>query len=108
MIRVFGDFETYWVKGQYSLTHMSPVEYILDPRWETLGCSVAIEREPPIFLPQDEINLFLRGIKQSYCFISHNALFDACVLAFRDDVHPRALFCTMSLCQAVLYHELRN
>jgi hypothetical protein len=36
------DFETYYDKD-YSLRKMTPVEYILDPRFEVIGCAV-IER----------------------------------------------------------------
>jgi DNA polymerase len=87
---------------------MSPIEYILDPRWETLCCVVGVEHEAPIFLPQDEVARFLKDIKQPYCAISHNALFDACVLAFRYAIHPTALFCTLSMARAVLYHRIPN
>jgi DNA polymerase len=107
MLRIFGDFETYYDQV-YSLRKMSPVEYILDPRWETLACSVAIDHEPPILLPQDEVANFLRDIKQPYAFISHNALFDACVLAYRYGIHPPALMCTLSLARATIYHQIPN
>jgi DNA polymerase len=107
MLRIFGDFETYYDQV-YSLRKMSPVEYILDPRWETLACSVAIDHEPPILLPQDEIAKFLTDIKQPYAFISHNALFDACVLAYRYGIHPPALMCTLSLARATIYHQIPN
>ena len=33
------DFETYYDK-EYSLRKMTPVEYILDPRYETVMCAV--------------------------------------------------------------------
>jgi DNA polymerase family A len=107
MLRIFGDFESYYDQ-QYSLKKMSPIEYILNPQWETLGCAIAIEHEAPFLLQQDEVADFLRGINQPYCFISHNALFDACVLAFRYNIHPDALLCTLSIARAVLFHEIRN
>jgi DNA polymerase len=107
MLRIFGDFESFYDRV-YSLKKMSPVEYILDPRWETLACSVAIDQEPPMLLPQDEIAKFLKDIKQPYCFISHNALFDACVLAYRYGIHPPALHCTLSLARATIYHQIPN
>jgi hypothetical protein len=107
MLRIFGDFETYYDTA-YSLRRMSPIEYILNQQWETLGCSVAIEHEAPMLLPQDEIAPFLKDIKQPYCFISHNALFDACVLAFRYGIRPEAILCTLSMSRALLYHEIPN
>lgn len=107
MIRIFGDFETYY-DVNYSLRKMSPIEYILHAQWETLGCAVAIEHETPILLPRDDIASFLKDIKQPYAFISHNALFDACVLAYRYGIHPPALFCTLSMARATTFHAIPN
>jgi DNA polymerase family A len=107
MLRIFGDFESFYDRT-YSLRKLSPAEYILDSRWETLACAVAVEHEPPLLLPQDDVQRFLRGIKQPYAFISHNALFDACILAYRYDIHPPALMCTLSLARATIYHQIAN
>ena len=89
-MRIFLDFETYYDRT-YSLTKLSPVEYILDPRWETLCCAVAIEHEPAFLLPQDEVQHFLRTIKTTYSVITHNALFDACILAYHYSYSPHCL-----------------
>jgi hypothetical protein len=107
MLRIFGDFETFYDRG-YTLRKLSPVEYILDPRWETLACSVAIDHEDPFLLPQDDVARFLTDIRQPYAFISHNALFDACILAYRYGIHPPALMCTLSLARATIYHAIPN
>ena len=107
MLRVFGDFETYY-DTEYSLRKMSPVEYILNREWETLGCAIAVEHDEPVFMPQDEAADFLRGIKEPYCFISHNALFDACVLAYRYGIHPAGMLCTLSMSRALLVHKIPN
>ena len=37
MMKVVWDFETYYDQ-EYSLKKMTPVEYILDPRFEVIGC----------------------------------------------------------------------
>jgi hypothetical protein len=107
MLRIFGDFESYYDRA-YTLRKLSSVEYILDPRWETLACSVAIDHEQPFLLPQDDVARFLSGIRQPYAFISHNALFDACILAYRYGIHPPALMCTLSLARATIYHQIPN
>ena len=107
MLRVFGDAESYYDKI-YSLRVLSPIEYILDDRWETLGWAVCIEREDPIILPQDDIVRFLKDIKQPYCFISHNALFDACILSYKYDINPDAMLCTLSMARSLLLHEIPN
>ena len=107
-MRIFLDFETFWDRKNYTLNTLSPVEYILHPRWETLATAVAVDREEPFLLPQDEIATFLREVKTPYSVITHNALFDACVLAYRYDIHPDALFCTLSMARALIYHEIPN
>src|SRR5580698_9714293 len=99
MLRIFGDFETYYDRG-YTLRKLSPIEYILDSRWETLACAVAVDHEPPFLLPRDDVVGFLASIKQPYAFISHNALFDACILSYRYGIHPPALMCTLNLARA--------
>jgi DNA polymerase family A len=107
MLRIFGDYESYY-DTNYSLRKMSPAEYIFNPMWETLACAIAIDRQAPFLLPRDDIAPFLRDIKQPYAFITHNALFDACVTAFHYRIHPPVLFCTMSMVRALIYHEIPN
>jgi len=107
MLRIFGDFETYYDKT-YSLKYLSPVEYILNARWETLCCAIAVEHETPFLLPKDEVARYLRSIKQPYAFISHNALFDACILAYHYHIHPAVLFCTLSMARATIWHGIPN
>ena len=107
MLRIFMDYESYYDRN-YSLRKMSPIEYILHPQWETLGCAVAIDHEAPFLLPQDDVAKFLTDIKQPYAAISHNQLFDACITAFRYGIHPPALFCTLSMCRATIQHQIPN
>ena len=108
MLRIFADFESFYDNKSYTLRKLSPIEYILDDRWETLGCAVAIEHEPAMMFKQNEVEWFLRDIKQPYCVITHNALFDACILAYRYNIHPDALLCTLSMARATLLHRIPN
>lgn len=107
MLRVFLDFETYW-DDQYSLRRLSPAEYILDERFETLCTTVAIEHEKPILLERNDIWKFLHDIKTSYCVVTHNALFDACILSYVYNIHPDGLLCTLSMARALLSHKLKR
>jgi hypothetical protein len=104
MLRVFGDFESFY-DNDYSLRKMTPIEYVLDPRWETLGCAIGVEHGKTRLFPQDEVADYLRGISEPYCFISHNALFDALILALRYNIHPAGLIDTLGMCRALLAHE---
>ena len=36
---LFLDYESFYEQKTYSLSNMTPVEYICDPRWETIGSS---------------------------------------------------------------------
>lgn len=73
-----------------------------------LGCGIAVEHDAPRFMPQEEAIDFLRGIKEPYAFISHNAPFDASILAFRYNIHPDVLVCTLSMARALLLHKIPN
>ena len=87
---------------------MTPVEYILDPRFEALGCSFYIQGSTPSELWIDGPNLpaFFAGIDWSECrAISHNAMFDMLILALRYDVHPAAYGCTLSMARNWIRHQ---
>lgn len=107
MLTIFGDFESYY-DDDYTLKQMTPIEYILDARWETIMCAVAINSEPSFVLEGDEIALFLADIKQPYAFVSHNASFDASILAFRYGIHPNILVDTLAMSRALLSYCLRS
>jgi hypothetical protein len=107
MLRVFFDAETFYSR-EYTLHTLSPVEYVLDPRFEMLGAAVAIEHEAPVFMEGEESVKFLRSISEPYCIISHNALFDAVILAYLYNIHPDGLLCTLSMARALLAHEIRT
>lgn len=102
------DFETYYDKD-YSLRKMTPVEYILDPRFEMIGCAVKEGRDKPVFLDQREFQRYLKGIDpKDVDSISHNALFDMCVLAWRFGFVPRLMIDTIGMSRALLSPYLRS
>jgi len=103
------DYETYYDKD-YSLRKMTPVEYILDPRFETILCAV---KEVP-----DGVTYVVDGIDfekwlksadlENCCVVSHNALFDMSILSYRYGVRPRLMVDTLGVSRALLQHELRS
>lgn len=107
MKRIFLDFETYYDQV-YSLRNMTPIEYILDKRFEMLGCGVAVDNEPPRFMPQEKVIPYLQAVKEPYAAISHNALFDMTILAWRYAVHPPMMVDTLSMCRALLAHKIKQ
>jgi len=107
MKMIYGDFESYYDK-YYTLKLMTPYEYILDPRWETIGCGIATNEGPATFLPGDEVADLLREYPRPWAFVSYNALFDASILAFRYGIHPDMLIDAMGIARAVLLHKIKN
>jgi DNA polymerase family A len=101
------DYESYY-DNDYSLKKLTPVEYILDPRFEAIGCSFWFEDEDkPFWIDGPELPHFLNGIDWSDIrAISHNAAFDMSVLAFRYDIHPAAYGCTLSMARNWIRHQI--
>jgi DNA polymerase len=105
--KIFLDFETYYT-GLYSLRFMTPLEYIMYHEFQMLGCGVAVDDGDPFFLPQEEVIDFLNDIKEPYACISHNALFDMTILAWRYAIHPAIVIDTMSMSRALLAHKIKR
>ena len=98
------DFESYYDK-EYSLKKMTPVEYMLDPRFETIMCSVkeAWPNPQPTFIVDGEdfeewVNA--AGLEDA-CVVSHNALFDMCILSWKYNVRPRLMVDTLGVSPGV-------
>lgn len=102
------DFETYY-SNEFSLRKMTPVEYILDPRFEVIGCAVKEGDNPATFLTNDELRRYLKGNSpDDIDAISHNALFDMCILAWKFGFVPRLMIDTLGMSRALLSPYLRS
>lgn len=105
---IFGDFETYY-SDEYSLRRMSSVEYILDPRFEMNGVAVAEGNGAPRFLEHAKFKSYLECNNPAECtFVSHNALFDACILGWRYHWVPAMMVDTMTMAAALLKHKTKS
>lgn len=100
------DFESFY-SSDYSLRKMTPVEYILDPRFECIGCSITEGDDgASYFVEEDEFRSYLRGKRdaqrrgEKFIVISHNALFDMCLLAWRFGVVPDLMIDTLGIARA--------
>ena len=81
---LFVDFETFY-STDYSLRNLSPPEYILDDRYQTLLMAAydPCWDAPRIVMP-DDIPAFLAKYEpEETACCSHNALFDLAILAWR-------------------------
>lgn len=109
---IFFDFESFYdsrVPSLYSLRHMAPPNYILDPRWETIGCSFAVDDGVEEFVDGPDVPAYLKRFNPAdTTTVAFNALFDNCVLAWRYGFIPSRMVCTMRGAVAVYGHELRG
>jgi len=102
---LFADYETYY-DADYTLTRMTPAEYVLDPRFESLGCAFCREDGKAYWVDGPDLDAFFAGVPwDDVMFVSHNALFDACILGWRYHVKPRAFGDTLAMARAVTYHK---
>lgn len=106
---LFLDFESYY-DDEYSLKKMPPPNYILDPRWETIGCAARVEGEATSqFIDGPDFPAYLRQFDpKKTTTVTFNALFDNCVLAWRYGFVPARMVCSMRMAVALCGHELHS
>ena len=104
---LFLDYESLYEQKTYSLSHMTPVEYICDPRWETIGLAAAEGKDGEVeWIEGPDVAAYFRGKNpDDYAVVHHNALFDACISSFRYGWVPRQTFCTLAMARAILFHH---
>jgi len=106
---IFLDYETYYDKD-YSLRKMTPVEYVLDKRFECIGCAVkeGVNGEA-YWVDGADLPLFFADLdpKQTI-LVTHNALFDMCITAWRYNFMPTMMIDTLGIARAALSYKLRS
>ena len=102
------DFETAY-SDAYSLRKMSSVEYILDPRFCMMGVAIAEDNGTTRFLEHEAFKNYLLGINPAEAtMISHNALFDMCIVAWRYHFIPAMMIDTMTMAAALIKHKTKS
>lgn len=102
------DAETYYDQ-EYSLKKMTPVEYILSPKFEMIMLSVKRPGKPVFNLSGDKIEKFFRALDpERTVMLTYNALFDQCIFAWHYCFIPRLMIDVMGMVQAWHSHELRS
>ena len=96
------DFETYYDK-QYSLKKMSEVDYILDPRFEAIMCSMKVGDRPTVVnIGEDAIRAGFACIDWSKtAVLAHNMRFDGAILAWRFGIVPALYLDTLGMANAI-------
>jgi DNA polymerase len=104
------DFETFYDSAaKYSLYNLTTIEYVRSQRFKSYGASVKIDGSPSVWLDHDSLVLWLSGVDWSRTTaISHNALFDAFVLAMHYGVTPHRYLCTQKMARYVLGQSVRG
>ena len=107
MKQIVFDFETYY-DNDYSLRKMTPIEYLLDPRFECIGCAVKEGDAPAFWLSAEELQEYLKQLPGKVAIISHNALFDMPLLAWRFGYVPHLMIDTLGMARAWLGAKLKS
>lgn len=80
-MRLFLDYETYYDSKTYTLRKMTPVEYILDKRFQVHGCAVQEGLDGVGFwLKHEELPKYFKTLDpKETVVLTYNALFDMCI-----------------------------
>ena len=104
---IFLDAETFFDAETYSLKFMTPVEYILSPRFEMLGLAICEDFDgEPFWLEPEDIQTWLKQYNSRVMFVSHNSLFDMSILSYRYNFIPPLMSCTLAITRAVAKQKL--
>ena len=96
------DFETYYDQ-EYSLTKVTTEEYVRSSLFEVIGVSVQVEDGNPVWFEgtHAQIKNWLQQFPWADgMLVAHNALFDATILSWIFDIHPKAIADTLSMARA--------
>lgn len=99
---VFIDYETFFTTD-YSLSRMTTREYILDPRFEVIGASIAINDGAAGWVDGTDLPLVFAAIDwENTHHVSHNTMFDGAITQWIYGHKPKFWYDTMGMCQALL------
>ncbi|MFN9030139.1 MAG: DNA polymerase [Betaproteobacteria bacterium] len=96
---ITSDAETYWA-ADYSLSRMSPLEYVLSPHFELICLSLKVNDGPTkVHFGLPQIKRALAEIDFSRAMLlGHNMSgFDSYIFAYRLGIRPRMWGCTMAM-----------
>jgi DNA polymerase len=104
---ISGDFETTFTK-EYSLSKLSEVEYILDPRFQAIMLSLKFgDRPSQVHIGEAAIAKALAEIDwANVAWLSHNTRFDGAILAWRFGHVPKMYLDTLSMARATTHWYL--
>lgn len=98
------DYETKWNSKDYTLSKMSGIEYIRDPRFKAFGlCYKELnDPKPATWVSHAGIPAWVASVDWSdTAVVAHNFGFDGSILAWRYGAVPAAIFDTLSMARAL-------
>jgi len=110
---IFGDSETFYSKD-YTLRKLDPCQYILNPQFEHICLGIAEGSGTPYLVDGPDIRKWCDDISSrdggvdDIAFVTHNALFDACIMSWHYDWVPGLFVCTLSMARQLLSPWLRS
>lgn len=105
---IFLDFETYY-DSEYSLKKMTPVQYILDPRFEAIGCAVKEGvNGKGYWIDGPDLQKFFDDLDREVATVTFNALFDNCIFAWRFGYSPKLMIDMLGVARACLGAKLKR
>lgn len=102
------DFETYW-SADYSLSKISEVDYILNPLYQTIMCSVKLGDKPAdVWIGDEAVTDAFARIGRDVgwdrvALCSHNMRFDGAIAAWHYRVIPKLYLCTLGMARALTH-----
>src|SRR5215471_17876522 len=105
---VFLDFETFYSK-EYTLRKLDPASYILDERFNA-HCVGVVEgfTDQPTLVMGEDIPHLIDELGDNVAVVTHNALFDACILSWRYGYVPKLLIDTLAMSRTLLRRHLKS
>ena len=97
------DFETYYSKD-FSLSKITTEEYINSDEFEVIGVAVKVNDEKTRWFTgttQATKNWLEQFDWKNSAAVAHNMMFDGAILGWRFNIHPKALFDTLSMARAI-------
>jgi 3'-5' exonuclease len=104
------DFETaYGTKAGYTLRKLVPTEYILDPRFEAIGCAFQEGLDgKPYWVEGQDLQRYFDQADTNVLMVGHNLLFDGSIAHWKFGYLPRLLACTLAMSKATLRYALKS
>ena len=100
------DFETYY-SSDYSLSRMTTEEYIRDPRFEVIMCSVKHGDGHTLFSTGETVAETFANIDwDNSLVVAHNMKFDGAILGWKYGIHPKMYACTLAMAQGLGLHHI--